>query len=61
MSLLDPADVLPAALTFRLGIIALAVALSGRDFASRVVAFAGSAIASAGRETSSPSSAHGKS
>ncbi|MCC7179458.1 MAG: hydrogenase 4 subunit B [Acidobacteria bacterium] len=48
MSLLDPADVLPAALTFRLGIIALAVALSGRDFASRVVAFAGSAIASAG-------------
>jgi len=48
MSLLDSADALPVALAFRLGVIALTVALSGRDRASRLVAFVGSAIASAG-------------
>jgi hydrogenase-4 component B len=48
MSLLDSADVLPIALAFRLGVIALTVALSGRDRASRLVAFIGSAMASVG-------------
>jgi hydrogenase-4 component B len=48
MSPLDSADALPMVLAFRLGVIALAAALSGRHRASRRVAFVGSAIASVG-------------
>jgi hydrogenase-4 component B len=48
MSPFDAADVLPATVAFRLGLIALTLTLSGRDRASRLVAFVGSAIASVG-------------
>jgi hydrogenase-4 component B len=46
MTPFDPADGLPAALAFRIGIVAVTLLLSRRSRAARLVAFLGSAMAS---------------